>query len=291
LVIADDFGIGPNTSSAILELAQRKVVTGSVLLVNSPYAVEDVQKWRQAGRPMEMGWHPNLTLDMPILPGRRVPSLTRPNGTFWPLGIFLRRLFLGRINADEVAAELRAQLQRFFELVGQPPTHVNSHQHVSIFAPVRRCLLNLLLEQRLLPYVRRVQEPWSMLWKVRGARKKRAFLGYFGKITGRELAEHHVPGNDTFAGITDPPWVRRPDFFENWLRVVPGQTVELMCHPGHADATLLGRDCHPGDGLLERRVDEFALLSRPEFSEAVNEAGFQSIAPGQLQREAVRHAA
>ena len=82
LVIADDFGIGPNTSRAILELAQRKVVTGSVLLVNSPYAEEGVQKWRQAGRPMELGWHPNLTLDMPILPAKRVPSLTRPDGTF-----------------------------------------------------------------------------------------------------------------------------------------------------------------------------------------------------------------
>ena len=130
-----------------------------------------------------------------------------------------------------------------------------------------------------------------MLWQVRGARKKRAFLSYFGKITSRELAEHQVPGNDWIAGITDPPWVRRPDFFENWLRLIPGQTVELSCHPGHADATLLGRDCYPGDGLLQRRVDEFALLSRPEFFQAVEQAGFRSIAPGHLQRETARHAA
>jgi chitin disaccharide deacetylase len=291
VVIADDFGIGPNTSTAILELAQRKVVTGSVLLVNSPYAEESVHRWRQAGRPMEMGWHPNLTLDSPILPAKRVRSLTRPDGTFWPLGPFLRRLFLGRIDAAEVKAELQAQLQRYFELVGQPPTHVNSHQHVSIFSPVRSCLLELLLEQRLVPYVRRVQEPWSMLWQIRGARKKRAFLSWFGKITGRQLAEHQVPGNDWLAGITDPPWVRRPTFFENWLRAIPGQTVELSCHPGHADATLLGRDCYPGDGLLQRRVDEFTLLSRPEFFEAVREAGFRSTAPGPLLRETTRYAA
>ena len=291
LVIADDFGIGPNTSRAILELAQRQVVTGSVLLVNSPYAADDVQKWRQAGRPMELGWHPNLTLDGPILPAKRVPSLTRPDGTFWPLGTFLRRLFMGRIHTDEIRLELRAQLQRFFELVGQPPTHVNSHQHVSIFHPVRQCLLDLVLEQRPVPYVRRVQEPWSMLWQVRGARKKRAFLNQFGRITGAQLAEHSVPGNDWVAGITDPPWVRRADFFENWLRIIPGQTVELSCHPGHADVTLLGRDCHPGDGLLQRRVDEFNLLSRPEFLQVVRQAGYYLVAPGKLQREMALHAA
>ena len=291
LVIADDFGIGPNTSSAILELAERKVVTGSVLLVNSPFAEEGVEKWRQAGRPMELGWHPNLTLDMPILPAKRVPSLTGPDGKFWPLGRFLSRAFLGRINAEEVMLELRAQLQRFVELVGHAPSHVNSHQHVSIFAPVRQCLIDLVLEQQTVPYLRRIQEPWSMLWRVRGARKKRAFLSHFGKITTQLLDLNGVPGNDWLAGITDPPWVRRERFFEDWLRAVPGQTVELSCHPGHADATLLGRDCFPGDGLLQRRVDEFTLLSRPEFFQAVNDAGFCTIAPGQLLRESIRHAA
>src|SRR5262249_2662033 len=151
-------------------------------------------------------------------------------------------------------------------------------------APVRRCLLDLLLEQRPVPYVRRVQEPWSMLWKVRGARKKRGFLSHFGKITARELAEHEISGNDWLAGILDPLGVRQTEFFEDWLRIIPGQTVELSCHPGHADATLLGRDCYPGDGLLQRRVDEFALLSRPGFVRAVQQAGFYSIAPGKLRR-------
>jgi chitin disaccharide deacetylase len=291
LVIADDYGIGPNTSKAILELGRRHTVTGSVLLVNSPYAEEAVHQWRQARRPFEMGWHPNLTLDAPILPAKHLPSLTGPDGKFWSLGTFLRRLFLGRIKAAEVSAEFRAQLRRYVDLVGQIPSHVNSHQHVSIFAPVRRCLLDLLLEQKVVPYVRRVQEPWSMLWRVRGARKKRIFLNYVGRIASRELSQHQVPGNDWFAGITDPQWSRHATFFEHWLRHIPGQTVELMCHPGHADATLLGRDCFPGDGLLQRRVDEFALLSRPEFGQAVQQAGFCCVAPSQLLRDTLGHAA
>src|SRR5439155_22241427 len=88
LVTADDYGIGPATSQGILDLAVSGVVTGSVLLVNSPYAVDAVQAWRRAGEPMELGWHPCLTLDRPL--NSCVPSLVNAEGRFWPLGGFLR---------------------------------------------------------------------------------------------------------------------------------------------------------------------------------------------------------
>src|SRR6516164_11537450 len=91
LVIADDIGIGPETTTGILQLAAQGIVTGSVLLVNSPYAPEAVAKWRQSGSTLEIGWHPNLTLDSPLASPSQVPSLVRANGTFWPLGDFLKR--------------------------------------------------------------------------------------------------------------------------------------------------------------------------------------------------------
>jgi len=291
VVIADDYGIGPETSRGILELAQRQLVTGTVLLVNSPYVEPALKNWRQAGQPMEMGWHPNLTLDAPILPARQVPSLVAPDGNFWPLGKFLSRLYLGRINADEVSAEFEAQFRRYIDLVGKAPTHINSHQHVGIFGTVRDCLLNLLLREGVHPYVRRVREPWSMIWQTRGARKKRVFLNHFGRITSRDLDQYGFPGSEWLAGITDPPWVRQGDFFENWLRAIPGQVVELSCHPGHLDTTLLGRDCVAGDNLMERRADEFVLMSRPELPRAIQEAGFTLAAPSQLSEEPLRHAA
>jgi len=42
-VVADDFGIGPATSRGILDLAAKNLVTGTVLIVNSPYAEEAVR--------------------------------------------------------------------------------------------------------------------------------------------------------------------------------------------------------------------------------------------------------
>src|SRR5437879_6186914 len=86
VVIADDFGMGPGITQAILELAARRLVTGSVLMVNSPYAEAGVRAWRDAGRPMDLGWHPTLTSDAPVLPAERVPSLVGADGNFCSLG-------------------------------------------------------------------------------------------------------------------------------------------------------------------------------------------------------------
>ena len=83
------------------------------------------------------------------------------------------------------------------------------------------------------------------------------------------------------AGTTDPKWVQDPDFFARWLTLIPGRVVELVCHPGHLDATLVGRDCHEGDGLQRRRVDEYRLLADPSFDQACRRAGFVRVRPSE----------
>ena len=159
MVIADDYGMGPDTSAGILELAQSGVVTGSVLLVNSRLRTAEVGNWLKAGRPMELGWHPNLTLDAPIEQPQRVPSLVNDQGLFWPLATFMKRLCLGRLRPEEIAMELQAQLLRYQQLVGQAPTLVNSHQHIGIFTPIGQILLEVLRQHEPRAYVRRVREP------------------------------------------------------------------------------------------------------------------------------------
>jgi predicted glycoside hydrolase/deacetylase ChbG (UPF0249 family) len=237
-----------------------------------------VRAWRDAGLPPELGWHPCLTLDRPVAPPERVPSLVAPDGRFWPLRVFLARLARRRVRASEVEGELRAQYRRFLELVGRPPAVVNSHQHVSVFPPVGAILLKLLAGCRPRPFVRRVRERWAMLARIRGARVKRALLTTLGRIEGRRLDRAGFPGPDWLAGVTDPPWVADPDFFVRWLTRVPGRVVELMCHPGHHDVTLIGRDCRADDGP-RRRVAELRLLRQPGFADACRRAGFTLISP------------
>jgi hypothetical protein len=293
VVTADDFGIGPATSQGILDLAAQGRVTCAVLLVNSPYAEESVRAWRQAGKPLELGWHPCLTLDEPILPAREIPSLVGTDGRLRPLGQFLRRWALGLVRARHIAAEFEAQYRRFLELVGSPPTVVNTHQHVQLFRPVGDILHDILRRQRPLPYVRRIRERWRMLLRVPGARLKRSVLSSLGRRDAGLQQRCGFPGNDWLAGITDPPYVADPNFLVRWLEHIPGDVVELACHPGYDDQTLIGRDSTGSDGLVERRVHELQLLRLPSYRHACARAGFELIAPAQLilHGRGTRHAA
>ncbi len=275
IITADDFGIGPETSRGILDLAARGAVTATVLLVNSPYAEDAVSAWRRAGAPAALGWHPCLTLDRPVLPACRVPSLVRPDGRFWPLPGFLARLFLGRLLAAEIEAELRAQLRRFGDLVGARPALVATHHHIQIFSPVGAILRELLGWR---PYVRRVREPWGVLARVPGARGKRALLAALGRADARRWDRKGFPGNDCLAGVSDARRRGDPDHLARWLACVPGRVVEWVCHPGHGDQTLAGRDPQQLG-----RADELLLLGHPRVREACRRARFCVSAPAAVR--------
>jgi predicted glycoside hydrolase/deacetylase ChbG (UPF0249 family) len=176
-------------------------------------------------------------------------------------------------------------------LAGQPPALVNAHQHIILFPPIGTVILDVLARQACFPYIRRVREPWRQLLKVRGARIKRLLLSTLGRRQSRWQAAGGFPGNDWLAGVTDPPWVRDPQFHRRWFACVPGQAVELVCHPGFEDRTLIGRDCVDGDGLMQWRVDELALLDRPDFVDAAAGAGFRLLSPTQWLQSEHAHAA
>jgi predicted glycoside hydrolase/deacetylase ChbG (UPF0249 family) len=273
LITADDFGIGPETTRGILEVARRGTVTSTVLLVNSPFAESSIREWDLAGRPVELGWHPCLTLDSPILSPNQVPSLVGANGRFHNLGQLMKRIALGRLDPAEVRAEFHAQLERFIELVGFSPVNVNAHHHIHVFRVVVESIMDVVADLNPKPFIRRVTESKSTLWHVSGARLKRAFLAIRGRSAARRQDLRGFPGNQTLLGVTDPQYVSDPEFFIKWLSSARGELVELACHPGFADPTLAGRDDDP----LSRRPHELDRLMAPEFLEAVEAAGFKLV--------------
>jgi predicted glycoside hydrolase/deacetylase ChbG (UPF0249 family) len=281
VIMADDFGIGPATSQGILELGREGAVTSTVLLVNSPHAESAVRAWRQAGAPLEVGWHPCLTLDRPVLPAWLVPSLVDHDGRFFSLGGLLRRLALGRIRPTEVAAELRAQWQRFVACVGKPPTVVNGHHHLHTFPLVGRVLRKLLAEQSPAPYLRRVREPWKALTGITGARCKRAFLHILGAGAARQQRLAGFPGNDWLVGLGSPAPLGGPERLLRWLNETPGEVVELTCHPGYPDETLPGRDQVRREEL-DHRLVELQMFRDPAFRQDCLRAGFTLAAPTEV---------
>jgi predicted glycoside hydrolase/deacetylase ChbG (UPF0249 family) len=282
LITADDLGIGPDTSRGILDLAARGAVTSTVLLTNSPFAAEAIGAWRRAGCRLELGWHPCLTLDRPVTPPDRVPSLVDDAGRFLTLRPFLRRLLRGRISPIDLREEFAAQLERFVALVGHAPANVNAHHHLHVFRPVGGALRDVLARVTPRPFLRRVVEPRRTLARVRGARAKRLTLSWLGRRAARRQSADGFPGGDALIGITDPPCVWDPDFFRRWLAATPGRFVELTCHPGLLDPTLPGRDGSLADGQVHRRQRELELLRDPAFLDAVAAAGFTPVTAARM---------
>jgi predicted glycoside hydrolase/deacetylase ChbG (UPF0249 family) len=278
-IVADDYGIGRETSRGILDLAREKVITATVMIVNAPDAERATSDWLAADPPADLGWHPNLTLDRPILPAAEVPSLIRPDGTFWPLGGFLKRACLGQIRFDDVHREWRAQYRRFVDLVGRPPDLVNSHQHVSLFPPCDRALFDVFAAENARPYLRRVIERGGVIVRVPGARVKRVVLSLLGRRVARRAAAYGLPGCDWLIGVTDPICVADEHYLERWINEIGDRgSVEVCCHPGYEDHSLVGRDCDSGDGLL-RRQRETDLLRSPGFRKACGNVGLVPVRP------------
>lgn len=299
VVTADDFGIGPEVTRGILELARAGAITASVLLVNSPHAEEAVRIWQRELPEFEVGWHPCLTMDRPVLAADQVPTLVRADGRFRKLGSLMLALWTHRIAQSELEAELSAQLDRYIELVGRPPTVVNGHHHIHIFPQVREALAEVLIRRAPLAYIRRVREMRETIADVNDSRMKRRFLSAIGGGAACTKAWEGFPGNEYLVGLANPANAHRADFFLRWLDELPAGVTELACHPGYADPSLFGRDAKTGDiATIERRSAELNLLLDASFQRKLHDNGIRLVTPSRLDEpmrqsflQAVRHAA
>uniref|UniRef100_A0A4X2M535 Carbohydrate deacetylase n=1 Tax=Vombatus ursinus TaxID=29139 RepID=A0A4X2M535_VOMUR len=131
IVTGDDFGYCPLRDRGLVEAFLAGALTGVSLLVNGASADTAAQLARRHGIPA--GLHANLSEGRPVSPslGSRA-SLVGPGGFFLGKMGFRKALAEGRVLLPEVREELRAQLSRFQNLLGQEPTHVDGHQHVHV---------------------------------------------------------------------------------------------------------------------------------------------------------------
>ncbi len=122
IINADDFGYGHGINRGIAELADRGVVTSAVLMVNTSGTAEAVRL--AAARPaLALGLHVNFTNE-----GARLVDFADP---------------------ESCRRELRRQFDRFLDLTGRLPTHVDSHQHVHRRPACRPSFLELAEEHGL----------------------------------------------------------------------------------------------------------------------------------------------
>jgi predicted glycoside hydrolase/deacetylase ChbG (UPF0249 family) len=212
IVNADDFGASEGINHGIVEAHARGIVTSTSLMVTGAAAAETVGLARG---------HPSLGI-----------------GLHWDLDSKGAGLKVDLSDSAAVRAELARQLRAFHELIGRPPTHVDSHHHVH-----RELEVN--------PIARELVAPLGVPLRDDG---RVPFVGgFYGQWEYGVTDLHHV--SPEFLS-----WVLRNEVGEGW--------TELGCHPGYV------RGDFESTYLSEREV-ELATLTDPRVRDTIDALGIR----------------
>lgn len=195
IVNGDDFGMSRGINRGIIAAHEHGVLTSASLLVDTPWSEEAATLSRGAPG-LSVGLHADIT-------------------------------------GDECRDQLKRQFDRFHQLLGQPPTHLDSHHNVH-------------RNPRSLPCFREFAEQYHV------ALRESSPIHCLSRFYGR------------WAGDSHPEQVT----VENLVRLLAVElrdgVTELSCHPGYVDADL------PSSYAAEREVELRTLCNsaiRPALSE------------------------
>lgn len=213
VVNADDFGLSPGVNRGVVEAHERGIVTSTSLMARWPAAAEAAAYAKE---------HPDLSL-----------------GLHFDLGEWAYRHeawapvyeVAPTDDAGAVADEVARQLDTFRRLAGGEPTHIDSHQHVHRWEPVRSILIELARE---------------LAVPLRGHGSGIRYCGHFYGQTGK--------------GFPLPDAISVEALIKILIELPPGVT-ELGCHPG-VDETL-------ASGYRSERAQEVKALCDPRVRAAI----------------------
>ena len=269
VVHADDFGLAPGINQAIQEGFQAGSITSASILLGGPHAAPAVA-WAAAHPEFDYGVHLNLTQGRPILPADKVPSLVDREGRFLGLRRFLARFVTGRIRTHQVREEWRAQIETV-RRAGVRVSHLDSHQHVHLLPRLfRKTALRIARHERVPlrvmdgPVRRRVLAP-----DFRGL-----MLALATRVCARPAGLDGVSAHGFGTSLMRRPTVGNVQRLLSRAR--PGQTYEMVVHPGVPDGAL----ADSGDGYVQGRDLERRLIASEEFRAVVRNAGFELVPLG-----------
>ena len=216
VVNADDFGLSNGVNEGIARAHEDGIVTAATLMVRGR-AAEAAARYARRAPELSVGLHLDLA-EWEFTEGE------------WRA----RYQVVAADDADAVDAEVDRQLAAFERLVGRPPTHLDSHQHVHREEPIRSALARR--GERLGVPVRDVTPG----------------VTYSGAFYGQDGKGYPVPEAITVAALIGV------------LEDLDDGVTELGCHPG------LG----PLDNVYaSERETEVRTLCDPEVARAVERLG------------------
>jgi predicted glycoside hydrolase/deacetylase ChbG (UPF0249 family) len=267
IVNSDDFGLTRGINRGIVELHAQGALDSATLMAMAPQ-FEEAAKLALQNPSLGVGCHVVLVDGIPAADPRSIPSLLdRSSGGEArfrsSLGVFIRDLFLGRIERSEIELEARAQLLLLQE-AGIHSTHVDTHKHTHMFPLVMDSVSRAAAGCG----VRAIRNPFEPEWSVQatpraGATRKLQVrvLRCFRDSFLRKVRQFGLVTTDGCIGVLATGTLDE-ESLRTILPLMLEGTWELVCHPGYLDGDL--RAAHTR--LKESRAREnSALRSMPEI--------------------------
>lgn len=140
----DDFGLTEGVNLAVFKLNQSGVVKSTTALVNSPYFKQGIS---EAENYPTLGIGIHLTIDL-FKAEIYHPSLCDESLNFHKA----KTHDLNRsLDCDVIYKEWKAQIEKFIEIAGYLPTHIDSHHHAHIFNHDAKIAVRKLAEEYNIP--------------------------------------------------------------------------------------------------------------------------------------------
>ena len=258
---ADDFGLAPGIDAAIQALLQRGRLSGVSAMATAPWWEADGPRLAPFTATADIGLHFALT-DVPTLPVARQRKDEAPL-TFAEIHA---AAWTGRIAIDVVLDELRLQWNRFRDVVGRAPSHLDSHQHVHQLPGVRRAVLAFLdgLPAGERPYVRTCVERRRTILRRNVDSVRALAFAWAGASLARALRTRGVATNDGFSGVYNFVAADYRVLFRQFLKDVRERTI-VICHPATEEA--------PADPIAAARTREYAYLRSDQMPADLAAAG------------------
>jgi hopanoid biosynthesis associated protein HpnK len=275
IVNADDFGLTSGVNRAIIDGHNRGIITSATLMANMP-AFDDAVRLAKEHPTLGVGLHFNITQGRPVSPASQVRSLIDGRGDFLGTTTALLKLALtGRLRAEEVVVELRAQIQRVLD-AGLRLIHIDTHKHSHVLPQVCDAIASAA-EEFGIAAARSPREAWRFDRTARSFNLIAQSAGAFGlsqlcRISEARLRKAGVKTPSAFFGVARTGYWTK-DWLMGLIDNLPDGASELMCHPGYEDWDLQG----VATRLRSSRETELRLLTDPEVAAKLHESAVELI--------------
>lgn len=150
IVNSDDFGLTEGVNYGVIKALKNGVLRSTTAMVNMP-AIEHAVKLAKDNPELGVGLHLVLTAGYPIVKDHK--TIVDENGRFLKNSV----LNASVIDAEEVYREYKAQMERFIELFGRKPTHIDGHHHTQDLDQTRE-VTKRLAEEYGIDYIRSISD-------------------------------------------------------------------------------------------------------------------------------------